>query len=172
MATARENDTRAEPMRKKPTVAVVVKEHITACEREQATTVRWTGSTAVFLGRAVAYSGAERRLGAVTPEHGVDWIEWLRQVKTNRGRPMAEASVRHHLVALSALYLDVRERPKLPQSETRRLGVPEAALVLEAARTYPAKKREPQMTLAHPLLAAFLLAAAVPRKCSGYASRR
>jgi integrase len=175
LATARENDTRAEPIRKKPTIAEVVKEHITACEREQATTARWTGSTAVFLGRAVAYFGAERRLGAITPEHVVDWIEWLRHVKTNRGRPMAEASVRHHLVALSSLYrraerrhhvasgynpvrlLDARERPKLPPSETRCLEVPEAALLLEMARTYPAKTHEPEMALAYPLLAAFLL---------------
>jgi hypothetical protein len=57
LAEARENDTRAEPIRKKPTIAEVVKEHITACGREHATTPRWTGSTAVFLGRAVAYFG-------------------------------------------------------------------------------------------------------------------
>jgi hypothetical protein len=35
--------------------------------------------------------------------------------------------------------------------------VPEAALLLETARTYPSKKHEPEMTLAYPLLAAFLL---------------
>lgn len=175
LATARENDTKAEPIRKKPGIADVVKEHISACEREKGTTPRWVESTGVFLGRAVTYFGAERRLGAITPEHVVDWIECLRQVKTNRGRPMAEASVRHHLCALSKLYrraarrryvtpgynpvrlLESGERPKLPRSETRCLEVPEAALLLEMARTYPVKKHEPEMALAYPIIAAFLL---------------
>jgi integrase len=175
LASARENDTRAEPVRKKPTIAEVVKEHIAACEREKGTTARWVESSAVFLGRAVTFFGAERRLGAITTEDVVEWIEWLRQFKTKRGRPMAEATVRHHLVALSKVYrraqrkrhvgagynpvslLDARERPKLPPSETRCLEVPEAALLLEMARTYPAKKHEPEMALAYPLIAAFLL---------------
>ena len=152
-----------------------MKEHIAACEREKSTTARWVESSGVFLGRAVTFFGAERRLGAITAEDVVEWIEWLRQFETKRGRPMAEATVRHHLVALSKLYrraqrkryvgagynpvslLDARERPKLPPSETRCLEVPEAALLLELARTYPVKKHEPEMALAYPLIAAFLL---------------
>ena len=35
--------------------------------------------------------------------------------------------------------------------------MPEAALLLEAARTYPVKKHEPEMALAYPLIATFLL---------------
>jgi integrase len=53
--------------------------------------------------------------------------------------------------------LDSRERPQLPPSATRCLEVPKAALLLDAARTYPAKKHEPEMALAYPLIAAFLL---------------
>jgi integrase len=53
--------------------------------------------------------------------------------------------------------LDPREKPEIAPSSTRCLEVPEAALLLEMARTYPAKKHEPEMALAYPLMAAFLL---------------
>ena len=175
LAAARENDARAEPVRKKPTIAEVVKEHLDARGRERGVTPGWIEATGVFLGRAVSYFGAERRLGAITPEHVVDWIEWLRQIKTARGTPLSEGSIRHHLNTLSKLYrraqrrryvapeynpvalLDPREKPEIARSATRCLEVPEAALLLEIARTYPVKKHEPEMALAYPLIAAFLL---------------
>jgi integrase len=175
LAAARENDTRAEPIRKKPTIAEVVKEHITARERERGVTAGWVEAVAGFLGRAVTFFGPERRLGAITTDHVLGWIDWLRQVKTPGGGTLSEGSVRHHLGALSNLYrraqrrryvapdynpvslLEAHEKPSPPASETRCFEVPEAALLMEAARTYPAKKHEPEMALAYPLMAAFLL---------------
>jgi hypothetical protein len=116
--------------------------HLDARGRERGVTPGWIEATGVFLGRAVTYFGAERRLGAITPEHIVDWIEWLRQVKTTRGRPLSEGSIRHHLNTLSKLYrraqrrryvapqynpvalLDPKEKPEIAASSTRCLEVP------------------------------------------------
>jgi integrase len=129
----------------------------------------------LVVSSVVAFFGSERRLGAITTDHVLEWIDWLRQVKTPGGGTLSEGSVRHHLNALSNLYrraqrrryvapeynpvalLDPNEKPAAPPSETRCLEVPEAALLLEVARTYPAKKHEPEMALAYPLIAAFLL---------------
>jgi hypothetical protein len=175
LAAARENDTKAEPIRKKPTMAEVVKEHIAAREREPSVTPGWVAAVSGFLGRAVTFFGSERRLGAITTDHVLEWIDWLRLVKTPGGGTLSEGTVRHHLNALSNLYrraqrrryvgpdynpvalLDAHEKPVGAPSETRCLEVPEAALLLEAARTYPAKKHEPEMALAYPLIATFLL---------------
>lgn len=174
LATARDNATLAEPVRRKPTLAEVVTEHIDARGREQVTP-GWVEATGVFLGRAKDFFGKERRLGAITAEQVVEWLDWLRTVKTKRGTPLSEGSIRHHLNALSKLYrraqrrgyvaptynpvalLDAKEKPAIAASSTRCLEVPDAALLLEAARTYPAKKYEPEMALAYPMIAAFLL---------------
>ena len=175
LGEARENDTTAEPVRKKPTIAEVVKEHIAAREKDGHVTEGWVEAGGVFLGRAVAFFGEARRLGAITPDHVLEWIENLRAMQTKRGRALTEGSIRHHINALSSLYrraqrrryvapgynpvalLDRDEKPQAPKTETRFLEVPEAALLLEAARTYVVKKHEPEMALAYPLIATFLL---------------
>ena len=153
LAGAGENDTRAEAPRKKPTIAEVVKEHLDAPGRERGVTPGWLEATGVFLGRAVTFFGSDRRLGAISEERVLDWIEWLRQLKTSRGRPLSEGSIRHHPNTLSKLYaraqrrryvapgynpvrqLSPEERPAVPETSTRCFEVPEAALILEAART-------------------------------------
>lgn len=67
-----------------------------------------------------------------------------------------------------ARLLEPGERPKLPRSETRCLEVPEAAFLLEAARTYPVKTHEPEMALAYLLLAAFLLTGGRAKEVLGF----
>ena len=99
-----------ETIRKKPTIAEVVKEHITARERERGVTSSWIEAVSGFLGRAVAFFGPDRRLGAITTDHILEWIDWLRQVKTQGGGTWSEGSVRHHLNALGSLYRRAQRR--------------------------------------------------------------
>jgi integrase len=175
LGEARENCTTAESVRKKPTIAEVVAEHIAARGKDGHVTEGWVEAGGVFLGRAITFFGESRRLGAITPDHVLEWVECLRTVQTKRGRPLTEGSIRHHINALSSLYrraqrrryvapgynpvalLDRNEKPQAPKTETRFLEVPEGALLLEAARTYPIRKHEPEMALAYPMIATFLL---------------
>ena len=174
LAEARENAVTI-PLRRKPGMGEVVKEHLAAKEREGVVTPGWVECGGVFLGRAVAYFRAERRLGSIEVQDVVEWIQYLRQVRTAHDRPLSDGTIRHHLNSLSNLYrraqrrkyvplgynpvalLDRGERPRLTRSTTPFLEVPDAALLLEAARTYPSTSREPEMRLAHALLATLLL---------------
>jgi integrase len=181
LADARENAT-VVPIRRKPGLAEAVKEHIAAKEREGVVTADWVECAGVFLGRAVAFFGAERRLGSIDVQDVVEWIQYLREVRVRRGRakdsperPLSDGTIRHHINALSNLFrraqrrkyvplgynpvalLERGERPAIPKSKTPFLEVPSAALLLEAARTYPQTKREPEMAIAHAVLATLLL---------------
>jgi integrase len=180
---ARENDKTATPIKKKPGLKEVVTEHIEAKTRLGSIGDMWIQSAGIFLGRAIDHFGAERRLATIGPDDVIAWIEWLRTIRTNRGRiepgqpgrPLSEGTIRHHVNALSNLYrraqrrgyvpqgynpvglLDRGEKPQGVRSPTRFLEVPEAALLLDAARAYPVGKREPEMRLAYPIIATFLL---------------
>jgi integrase len=183
LADARDNET-VVAVRRKPGLAEVVKEHLEAKERKGAVTAEWMECAGVFLGRASAFFGEGRRLGSIEVQDVVDWIQYLREVRTHRkggapqtsvGRPLSDGTIRHHLNALSNLFpraqrkkyvplgynpvalLERGERPPVPKSATPFLEVPEAALLLEAARTYRRTKREPEMAAAHPILATLLL---------------
>jgi integrase len=187
LSDARDNETVA-PVKKKPGLAEVIKEHLAAKEREGVVTAEWVECAGVFLGRASAFFGEGRRLGSIEVQDVVDWIQYLREVRTpsrakadgsereaKPGRALSDGTIRHHLNALSNLFrraqrrkyvpigynpvalLERGERPPVPKSVTSFLEVPAAALLLEAARTYPRSKREPEMAAAHAVLATLLL---------------
>jgi len=140
----------------------------------------------IFLGRAVAFFGAERRLGSLTADDVLAWLDHLRTLKV-RGKLLSEGSLRHHLNALSGLFrraqrrryvpqgfnpvalLERDERPCVARARTPWLEVPEAARLLWAARTYPAKPHETEMRLAHPILATFLLTGGRAKEVLGLA---
>ncbi len=163
------------PRTRRPGLAAVIAEHLIAKDREGQVSADWNACAGVFLGRAVDFWGTERRLGSIEVEHVVDWIQYLRTVRTAHDRPLSDGTIRHHLNTLSNLYrraqrrkyvavgynpvalLDRGERPRTPRSTTPFLEVPDAALLLEAARTYPRTSREPEMASAYPLLATLLL---------------
>jgi integrase len=181
LADARNNATVA-PVRRKPGLAEVVKEHITAKEREGMVTADWVECAGIFLGRAVAFFGAERRLGSIDVQDVVEWIQFLREVRFRRSRakdsperPLSDGTIRHRINALSNLFrraqrwkyvpigynpvalLERGERPAIPKSSTAFLEVPSVALLFEAARTYSRTKREPEMAIAHAVLATLVL---------------
>ena len=101
---------------------------------------------------------------------------WATHLRTRGadGRRLSDATVRHHLNALSNLYARAQsedlvppgynpvaalmEKPRGRRHEARWLEVPEAALLLEAARTLPAVRySRHRCEYAYPLLATFLL---------------
>ncbi len=89
------------------------------------------------------------------------------------GEQFSGGTVRHHVNTLSNLYkrarakrvvpagyspvADLPEKPIARSLEARWLEVPDAALLLEAARTYVPKRGDLALPFAYPLLGAFLL---------------
>ena len=177
LASARENETRAESVRKKPTIAEVVKEHIAAWEQRE--------------GHHGALARVERRLSrpgrhvlrcrAATRGHhdgargGVDRVAppVRDEAGTADGRGDGAASFGRAVEALPPRTAETLRRGRVQPSEpTRRSGAAQAATVRDAvprgsgggaparrefSHTYPVKKHEPEMALAYPLIAAFLL---------------
>ncbi|MEP7097827.1 MAG: site-specific integrase [Dokdonella sp.] len=103
------------------------------------------------------------------------WLDELRAPASGRNRRYREETIRKHMNALAGLFrraqragwvpqgfnpvslLEGDERPFREPSPTPWLEIPEAAQLLEAARTYRPGANEPEMHLAYPLIAAFLL---------------
>ncbi len=118
--------------------------------------------------------GETRRLAGVTVADVRTLIAALRRRPNRRGGTLSETSVRHHLNALSGLYRRAQEEGALPpgfnpvgalrekpagvQQEAKWLEVPDAARLLEAARTYVAP--EEGTPFAYALIAAFLMTGA------------
>jgi integrase len=170
----------------RPPLHVAVADYLRA-RGQESVTHSWVAAHAGFLGKAVAFFGGDTKLGAVTVEDVVDFMAWLRRQPTPQGKPYSEQSIRHHLYALSALYrkaqrkgwvprgvnpvglLERHERPKVGRSTTDFLEVPDASRLVWAAATYPVKPHEPEMRLALPLVATFLLTGGRQKEVAGLA---
>jgi len=170
----------------RPPLHLAVANYLSAKEDEPVT-AGWVSAHAGFLGKAVIFFGAETKLGAVTVEGIMEFMEWLRRQRTPQGNSYSEQSIRHHLYALSALYrkaqrkgwvsrgvnpvglLERHERPKVGRSKTAFLEVPDASRLVWAAATYPGKPHEPEMHLALPLVATFLLTGGRQKEVAGLA---
>jgi integrase len=119
------------------------------------------------LEHAVDYFGAERDLASITTADVRTWCEELQVGGLSAG------TARHYLNALSNLYRraraervvpsgydpvgDLLEKPTARRAEAKWLEVPEAALLVEAARTHVPKRSDLAVPFAYPLIAAFLL---------------
>jgi integrase len=132
----------------------------------------WLEMAEVFLRRAVEFLGADRALEAVRVSDVERWAAHLATVEGRNKKPLSAGTIRHHLNALSNLYRRAQSDEAVPagynpcaamldkptgrQLEAAWLEVPDAALLLEAARTLPSS---PGLTAAvvYPLLATFLL---------------
>lgn len=134
-------------------------------------TEAWLVKNETFLSRAAEFFGKDRRLHAITVADVTAWLEH-EQTRTGRGgrSTLSPGTVRHHLNALSNMYRRamsegvvqfnpaqaMMEKPSAEVHEARWLEVPDATLILEAARLHkPA--REDGIASAHPLIATFLL---------------
>jgi integrase len=127
--------------------------------------------------RAVAHFGAGRYLDTLGVADVQGWLNALAAGQLTDGAPLGPGNVRHHLNALSNLYRRAGAEEVVPpgynppgailekptgsgRRESPYLEVPDAALLLEAARTLrPSGDGGPRGSFAYgyPLLATFLL---------------
>jgi integrase len=150
--------------------------HLVAKAESKRFTEHWLEVTEKCLDRAIEFFGAERDLGSITVADVRRWANRLLRTPNGRGATMSASSVRHHLSCLSNLYKRARaervvpsgydpvgdfdEKPSPARGEAKWLEIPDAALLLEAARIYrplPGKGGWRPVPFAHELIATFLL---------------
>jgi integrase len=158
---------------RRTTLLAFAREHLIAKAKAGKATESWVAETEHCLARAIEHFGSERDLSAITAADMRRWTELLQSVPNGRGATLSGGTVRHHLNALSNLYRRAQaegyvtpgfnpvaaliEKPSAQRHEARWLEVHEAALLLEAAKSYRAKRGDLAVPYAHALLATFLL---------------
>jgi integrase len=158
------------------TLADFAKAHLVAKAESKKFTAHWLEVTEKCLDRAIAFFGAQRDLASITVADVRRWANRLLTTPNGRKGTMSASSVRHHLSCLSNLYKRARaerfvpsgydpvgdfdEKPSPPRGEAKWLEIHDAALLLEAARTYrpdPSKGGWRPVPFAYELIATFLL---------------
>ena len=142
--------------------------HLVAKAKSGKVTELWLAMSEIHLSRAVEHFGAARNLASITTADVRKWGEALQEGGLSGG------TVRHHLNTLSNLYVraraeqvvpsgydpvgDLPDKPTARRVEAKWFEVPDAALLLEAARTYraPRGQRRP-LPFGYELVATFLL---------------
>jgi integrase len=158
------------------TLADFAAAHLVAKAESQKFTEHWLEVTEKCLDRAVEFFDADRELASITVADVRRWANRLLATPNGRNGTMSASSVRHHLSCLSNLYKRARaervvpsgydpvgdfdEKPSPARGEARWLEIPDAALLLEAARTYrpvPGKGGWRPVPFAYELIATFIL---------------
>jgi hypothetical protein len=134
------------------TLVAFARAHLVAKAESRKFTEHWLEVTEKCLGRAAEFFGADRELSTITVTDVRRWAVHLLAAPNGRRGTMSASSVRHHLSCLSNLYKRARaervvpsgydpvgdfdEKPYPARGEAKWLEIPDAALLLEAARTY------------------------------------
>jgi hypothetical protein len=158
------------------TLADFARAHLVAKAESQKFTEHWLEVSEMCLNRAVEFFGAERDLAAITVADVRRWTNHLLATPNGRKKTMSASSVRHHLSCLSNLYKRARaervvpsgynpvgdfdEKPSPARGEAKWLEIHDAALLLEAARTYRPERGKGgwrPVSFAYELIATFLL---------------
>jgi integrase len=159
------------------TLASYAAEHLIKKAKAGKVTHDWMMMAELFLARAVEFLGSDRELESIGVEDVQGWANHLAATPNKHGRRLGSGTVRHALNALSNLYRRAQSEAKVPvgfnpvaamlekpsgtRREARWLEVPDAALLLESARTLP--PAPPQLVdalpadFAYALVATFLL---------------
>ena len=161
--------------------------HLVAKKESGRFTDQHLAAVEMCLKRAVNFFGADRDLASITVGDVRRFTAELQKLPNGRGGQMSAANVRHHLNSMSNLYRRARaervvpsgydpvgdfdEKPVPARREAKWLEIPEAALLLEAARTLPSGSasrggRAPA-PYAHALVATFLLTGGRPSEVLG-----
>jgi integrase len=143
--------------------------HLEAKAKAGRTTDRHLVNAECYLRRAVDYFGADRALDSIRVVDVVAWMDHLGAQPGRRGQTLSGATRRHHLNALSNVYrraigeevvpagynpaAGVMEKPQGRRFEATWLEVPDASLLLEAARV---DRRDATQSI-YPILATLLL---------------
>jgi integrase len=158
------------------TLVAFARAHLVAKAESRKFTEHWLEVTEKCLGRAAEFFGADRELSTITVTDVRRWAVHLLAAPNGRRGTMSASSVRHHLSCLSNLYKRARaervvpsgydpvgdfdEKPYPARGEAKWLEIPDAALLLEAARTYrpvSGKGGWRPVPFAYELVATFLL---------------
>lgn len=147
--------------------------HLREKARSGRITEDWLEEQQRRLEEAVAFFGADRDLANLCVIDVQGYLAHLQRLPNGRGGTLSGGTIRHYLNALSNLYrraageayvapgynpvAALMDKPTASHTEARWLEVHEAALVLESARTYQAKRDDVALGFAYPLLATFLL---------------
>ena len=131
----------------------------------------------------VAFIGADRPLESITTDDIQRFDSHLASQPGTRGRTLSGQSRRHYLNAVSNLYRRAQSEGYVPPGynpvaammdkptgrrvEARWLEVHEAALLLEAARVYEAKREDLAIPFMHNIIAALLLTGGRWREVAG-----
>jgi integrase len=160
---------------KQATLAAFARDHLIAKKRSGRVTDQWLETAEMHLRRAVEFFGPDRALGALAVEDVGRWAAHLSSTgRGYHGSTMSGGTVRHHLNTLSNLYRRAQaegyvvpgynpvgammEKPAATRKEAKWLEVPDAALLLESARTLPAPRSDALgAAFVYPLIATFLL---------------
>ena len=126
--------------------------HLIAKKESGKFTDHWLEVTEKCLTRSVEFFGVDRDLTSITVGDVRRWTAHLLMSPNGRKGRMSASTVRHHLSCLSNLYKRARaervvpsgydpvgdfdEKPPPARGEAKWLEIPDAALLLESARTY------------------------------------
>ena len=168
-------------LRRRVTLTAYAAEHLRKKAESGKIGRTWIACHQTFLERAVEFFGASRSLHSIRVADCQQWAAHLATVRSSRGL-LSGGTVRHHLNALSNLYkraiseevvppgynpvAAMMEKPTARRQEARWLEVPDAALLLEAARTL-GPSGNGRDGYAYPLLATFLLTGGRQREVLG-----
>jgi integrase len=159
---------------KRTTLGEAASLHLIAKKQSGRYTNTWLAAVEAYLRRVLEALGSERDPATVSVEEIRSLVAHLRRLPNGRGSTMSDGNVRHHLNALSGLFRRagaegyvppgynpvgaMLEKPVGRPQEAHWLEVPDAALLLEAARTYNAP--EEGTPFGYPLIATALLTGA------------
>ncbi len=149
-------------------------EHLVDKAENEDITNTWLEVSERRLRAAVEFFGADRELSSIRPSDVKKWMAWIRDHNRGKGnRPIAAGTVRHYLNTLSNLYRTAQEEEAVPpgynpvgalkvkptgrRHEAGWFEVHEAALILEAARTFRSSRPRLAVPFAYPLIACYLL---------------
>jgi integrase len=134
-------------------------------------TESWVAANEKFLAAAIKYF-SDVDVASITPAHVQSYAEFLASAPNGRESTKSEGTQRHYLNALSNLFQRAQadglvpagynpvaalmNKPSAAADEAHWLEVPDAALLLEAARTNSLKRPDVANPNLHELLATFL----------------
>jgi integrase len=158
-------------------LAAYAETHLVKKRQAGKVTEQTLAASQVHLERAVAFFGADRQLATVEVEDVAGWIARLRD------EGYSSSTIRHHLNSMGNLYRRAQAEKRVPigynpvaaypdkPSDGRReahwLEVDEAALLLEAARTYRPTCTWFAVPFAYELVATWLLTGGRPSEVTG-----
>lgn len=158
-------------------------EHLVAKKKAGRVTDGWLAESEKRLREAVGFFGKGRSLHSIGVKDVEAYAAYLQALDNGRGGTLAPGTQRHYLNALSNLFRRAQgegavpagynpvaalmEKPSPARREASWLEVPDAALLLEAARVYRPKPPHQVHPDLHAIVAAFLLTGGRKREVLG-----